>query len=194
MPGPFLGAERGPLLLASASAQRRVILESMCTPFEVAPSLLPEPAWRPRLAPARWAEALAYFKARAVAERHPGRQVLGADTLVVCERRILGKPIDRRDAEEMLRLQAGRGAEVITGVCLLTPGRLRRVAHERTVVWMRDSPAERAAYLESGAWAGKAGAYGIQGMDDRLIERVEGCFSNVVGLPSRLVQRLLASV
>lgn len=186
------------LILASSSARRRELLEQAGVPCEVIPCPLREPVSRPAaVGPAAWAEALAHFKARAVADAFPGRRVLGADTLVHCGE-VLGKPADAADARRMLELQAGRATDVITGLCLAQsrpPRAARRViAHAVTRVWMRDDPREREAYLRSGDWAGKAGAYGIQDVGDRLVERIEGSFSNVVGLPVELLQRMLARV
>ncbi len=182
------------LILASSSPRRRELLAEMGLRFEVQPCTLPEPRSKPTaLAPAAWAEALAHFKARAVAESFPGRCVLGADTIVACDRELLGKPDDLADARRMIELQAGRATDVITGVCVLRAGEHQRpiISHEVTTVWMRDARREREAYLSSGDWRDKAGAYGIQTVGDRLVERIEGSFSNVVGLPRSLVERML---
>lgn len=182
------------LILASASPRRRLILAEMGVRFCVQACPLPEPTDKPAdLAPAAWAESLAYFKARAVAEGFPGRWVIGADTVVACGGLLLGKPLDRDDAERMLRLQAGCASEVITGCCVFRSGedRFRALAHDVTTVWMRDSHEQRETYLESEDWRGKAGAYGIQTVGDRLVERIDGSFSNVVGLPRELVLQML---
>jgi len=184
------------LILASASPRRRSLLARLGAPFAVRPCELSEPAVKPtRVTAPAWAEALAYFKARAVAERFPGHWTLGADTIVVCAGEMLGKARDRADADRMLRMQAGRASEVVTGVALVHTGGCPRriVRHETTRVWMRDAPAEIAHYLDSGDWMGKAGAYGIQDTADVLIERIEGSFSNVVGLPLERVYRILTA-
>ncbi len=122
--------------------------------------------------------------------------MLGADTVVVCGGELLGKPRDVADARRMLELQAREVSEVLTGVCLARmDGAVRRVsAADTTLVWMPDDPATREDYLRSGDWAGKAGAYGIQEVGDRLVSRIEGSFSNVVGLPLELVARMLRTV
>jgi len=182
------------LILASASPRRRALLEQLGVSFVVRPCSLPEPeAAPPGTTPAAWAMALAWFKARALAERYPDRWVLGADTLVACAGHLLGKPRHRADAEGMLVLQARYPSDVITGVCLVRlDSQPRRQLHcSVTRVWMRDDPALRRAYLDSGDWRGKAGAYGIQTVGDRLVERFEGSFTNVVGLPTELVSRML---
>lgn len=149
-----------------------------------------------KVQPRQWAQAVAYFKAREVAERHPDRFVLGADTVVACAGRLLGQPRDLEDARAMLELQAAHVSDVITGVCLVRRGAApRRVAQSAlTRVWMRDDAEAREAYLRSGDWVGKAGAYGIQDVGDRLVARIDGSFSNVVGLPLELVAALLESV
>lgn len=182
------------LILASASPRRRELLAEMGFRFEIRPCTLPEPEVKsPSVTPAGWAEALSHFKAQAVAESFPDNWVLGADTIVVCGGELLGKPADLDDARRMLALQAGRATEVITGVCLL---RYRDrdqciLDHEVTTVWMRDDVEQREVYLSTGDWRGKAGAYGIQNVGDRLVERIDGSFSNVVGLPRALASRML---
>jgi septum formation protein len=187
-----MGVER--LILASASPQRHALLAEICPAFDVVTCPYPEPSLRSARVTARaWAQALAYFKARAVAERHLHRWVLGADTVVACGGRILGKPRDLEDAREMLVCQAREVGAVITGVCLLRRGtRPERHADVAvTKVWMHDDRALREEYLRSGDWVGKAGAYGIQTVGDRLVARLEGSFSNVVGLPLELLEPLL---
>ena len=187
----------GPLILASASPRRTALLREAGIAHEIDPCDLPEPRQRPRdLPPPGWAMALAYFKARRVAGRHPRRTVLGADTIVVCAGRVLGKPADADEARAMLELQAREPADVWTGVALVRRSgavATRRLLAVRTRVWMRDDPAAREAYLASGDWAGKAGAYGIQNVGDVLVERIEGSFSNVVGLPLERLRELLTA-
>ncbi len=182
------------LILASASPRRRELLATVYPTFVVQPCELAEPRLRSeRVSPGQWAQALAYFKARAVAEHHPGAWVLGADTLVSCGGRVLGKPRDLADARDMLELQARQVSEVLTGLCLLRtgPAACRHCDVDRTRVWMRADAAQREAYLASGDWQGKAGAYGIQNVGDRLVEQIEGSFSNVVGLPLERLTQLL---
>lgn len=182
------------LILASASPRRQALLQELIADFDVQPSEIREPTEKPRSVSARaWTEALAYLKAAAVAERNREVWVLGADTIVVCGGELLGKPRDRLDAERMLRLQAGRPSEVITGLCLAMRSRQpdRVFGSALTRVWMRADEIAIGDYLESGDWAGKAGAYGVQDIGDRLVERYEGSFSNVVGLPLELTATLL---
>jgi septum formation protein len=193
----------GGLILASASPRRRELLAQLGAEFEVAASTVPEPWRKPvGLRPDDWAAALAYFKARAVAAAHPGRWVLGADTMVIVDDEILNKPVDAEDARRMLRRQMGRPSRVVTGIALVQADpadplgrpRHRRMGCVETKVWMRDDPAAMEAYIASGDWAGKAGAYGIQDVGDVLIERIEGSFSNVVGLPTERVAEWLAEI
>lgn len=164
--------------------------------FDTVPCTRAEPQDPPAgVSPQQWAAALAYFKARAVADTHADRWVLGADTVVACEGRLLGKPVDADEAAEMLRWQAGRASDVITGVSLVhLAGGQRIISGDVTRVWMRDDPGALAAYVAGGEWAGKAGAYGIQDVGDSLIARIEGSFSNVVGLPMERLTRLLRRI
>lgn len=189
--------DRERLILASVSPRRRALLGQIYPNFDVEPCRLAEPERKSdAVPPQQWAQAQAHFKARAVADHHPERWVLGVDTIVACAGRILGKPRDLADARAMLELQAREVSDVISGVCLLRRGAAPRRFTEVNVtrVWMRDDPAAREAYLRSGDWAGKAGAYGIQDIGDRLVERIEGSFSNVVGLPLEMLAELLRSV
>jgi septum formation protein len=182
------------LILASASPRRQVLLKRLWEDFDVQPCPFDEPRLRSsRVSPRSWAEALAYYKARAIADRYPECWVLGADTIVVCGGSILGKPRDADDARRMLEAQAREPSDVITGVGLVRLGAEseRTAASDVTRVWMRDDARVREEYLEGGDWAGKAGAYGIQNIGDRLVERWEGSFTNVVGLPVRVVTELL---
>jgi len=164
--------------------------------FDVVAPPIPEPDHVPAdLSPARQAESLAYFKARAVAERHEDACVLGADTVVAVADAVLQKPADQWDARGMLRRLSGTRHAVITGVALLGPGETRLIASDTTFVTMRRiDPDEIEGYVASGEWIGKAGAYAIQETGDRFVERVEGSFSNVVGLPMELIERMLGEL
>jgi septum formation protein len=184
------------LILASASPRRRELLARLELPFVVIPSSLEEPPLVDARSepPEETAQALAYYKAASVADLHPGRWTLGADTLVACGGELLGKPRDVHDAQRMLVLQAQQPADVITGLALVKRGTdpKRLLSAKSTRVWMRDDPQARAAYLDSGDWHDKAGAYGIQTVGDSLIERIAGSFSNVVGLPLKCVLIMLS--
>ena len=179
------------LLLASTSPQRRAILEELGLPFEVV-----APRYEERdddgLAPAELVRAHAAGKARSVAGEAAGRVVLGVDTAVVVDGRVLGKPADGREAGEMLALLSGRSHEVVSGLCLLGTG-WEAVEHEETrVEFRRLSQEEIDAYVATGEWEGRAGGYAIQSRGAALVERVEGDYLNVVGLPAALLVSLLA--
>jgi len=180
------------LVLASSSPRRRQLLAEAGYEFEAVAPPIGEPADALRdLSPRQQAEALAYFKARSVADRLGDAVVLAADTLVVVDGEVLGKPADAADARRMLRKLSGARQEVITGVALLGPPR-RLIASEVTVVVTRAlSPDEIESYIASGEWEGKAGAYAIQETADRFVTEVRGSFTNVIGLPMELLERML---
>jgi septum formation protein len=120
------------------------------------------------------------------------RPVLGVDTVVLCEGRVIGKPADAGDAERMLEYLAGKTHDVVSGLCLRTPG-WEELHSETTRVTFRElTPRDLGHYLASGEWEGRAGSYAIQGLGASLVERVEGDYLNVVGLPGGLLVRLLA--
>lgn len=163
--------------------------------FTVHPSHLPEEP-PPDAAPADAVVALALAKARAVARARaaPGGVVLAADTEVVIEGALLGKPVDVADAARILRRLRGRVHEVITGLALVEapPGGREETAAVTTRVRMADyADAEIEAYVATGEPFDKAGAYAVQGLGGRLVAEVDGCFTNVVGLPVETTRRLL---
>ena len=179
------------LILASASPRRAALLEAAGVAFDVVPADVDE-ALLPGEAPTAHVERLAGAKAAAVARRHPGRPVLGADTVVVVDGEVLGKPADAADAARMLRQLAGRAHEVLTGVALIWPAGQARTRVERTTVEVAPlDDAEIAWYVASGEGADKAGAYGVQGLASRFVTRVSGSYSAVVGLPVAAVHALL---
>jgi nucleoside triphosphate pyrophosphatase len=176
-----------PLLLASASPRRRALLLGAGVRFEVRPSDIPERA-RPGETPAGTARRLAREKALAVAARvgaAPPRLVLGADTLVVVDGEMLGKPDDAAHAEALLGRLVGRTHRVITAVALVRSDTLavREVCVESRVAMREASAEEIRAYVASGEPLDKAGAYALQGAGRRFVARVEGSESNVIGLP-----------
>lgn len=175
------------IVLASASPRRKQLLEMLGLSILVAPADVQEIPL-PREAPLAYAARLARDKARAV----PGRVVLGADTIVVFDETILEKPADPADALRMLRKLEGRTHEVITAVCLIADG-VERSDVDRTRVTFRTCDDEfLRRYIATGEPLDKAGAYGIQGWGAALVERVDGDFFGVMGLPVRLVLKLLA--
>jgi septum formation protein len=181
-----------PLILASASPRRRLLLAEAGYRFEVDPSDVDEPPPAPGTPVADYVALLAWKKARAVGERRKSGLILAADTACAVGDVILNKPADRADAERMIRLQEGRDTEVVTGICLYRADRSEWVgAVESSVVRFRPlSDEERNGYLDSGRWEGKAGAYGVQD-DDPWIAIPSGSWSNVVGLPMERLEALL---
>jgi septum formation protein len=181
-----------PLLLASTSPQRRAILEQLGIPFELA-----EPQYEeddpPDADPVELVRRHARGKARSVANgAAPGQPVLAVDTTVALDGRIYAKPRDAGDAERMLEALAGRTHAVVSGLCLVTPG-WEVVEDDTTFVTFRPlTPRDLASYVATGEWEGRAGAYAIQGRGAALVERIEGDYLNVVGLPAALLVKLLA--
>ena len=174
------------LILGSASPRRAALLRQLGVDFRqiVSPEAEPEPDHR---APVDFVLHSAEAKARAVARVQPPRPdtlIIAADTVVVLDARILGKPRDAADAAAMLGRLSGRIHEVYTGMYLLRPGHPGLEAAECTRVTMGSLDARDIAwYVSSGEPLDKAGAYAIQGLGARFIERIEGCYYNVVGLP-----------
>jgi septum formation protein len=181
------------LVLASASPRRRELLDQIAlSPDSIDPAELDERPLAGEL-PARHALRLAEAKARAVAARHAGAFVLGADTVVACGRRILPKALTPEEARDCLALLSGRRHRVHGGVALVLPeGRLVSRRVETAVLFKRLAPQEIADYVASGEWQGKAGGYAIQGLAARFIRGVIGSYSNVVGLPLFETVSLLA--
>ncbi|HWE10058.1 MAG TPA: Maf family protein [Solirubrobacteraceae bacterium] len=170
------------LILASASPQRRAILEQIGIPFEVRVSGAEELEEGPA---AEVALENAYRKATAVARAADGPPlpVLGVDTVVSLGVRNLGKPCDSDEAREMLSALAGRGHVVVSGLCLIEGGRVRTSASQTVVEFRALEAAAINSYVETGEWRGRAGAYAIQGRGAILVSRVEGDYLGVVGLP-----------
>jgi septum formation protein len=181
------------LVLASSSPRRQELLQRAGFEFEVRPSGAEEVR--------RSGESGEDLARRAAREKSlgvavfspPGSLVLGADTVVVINGLILGKPSDPDDAVRMLRMLSGTTHRVVTGVCLVRPpGQIEAVAHETTMVKFRHLEEDEIRdYVGSGEPLDKAGAYGIQGLASRFVTRIEGCYFNVVGLPIPLLYDLL---
>jgi septum formation protein len=180
-----------PLLLASTSPQRRKILKQLGIPFDVvAPDY--EEHDQPGADAVELVKEHALGKARSVADRADGRPVLGVDTAVVLGGRVYGKPANVEEAAATLDALGGKTHIVVSGLALLTPG-WEVVDHVATrVAFRRLTPRDVAAYVSSGEWEGRAGAYAIQGLGAALVEAIDGDYLNVVGLPAALLVRLLA--
>ena len=212
---PFPIQSETMLVLASASPRRQELLRNAGIPFTIEPADVDETPFSGESA-RTCAERLAKEKALKISRHHPYARVLGADTVVVLQEQILNKPLDVEDAVRMLRLLSGRVHQVITGVCLVNPvpgsqrsaaanppehapyavltadDRQLLIGSETTSVAMSEiSEAEIREYVATGEPMDKAGAYAIQGRASRWIPRIEGDYSNVVGLPVALVYRML---
>lgn len=180
-----------PLILASASPRRREILGEARIDFEAHPAEICEDM-NPGEPPLEYALRLAREKAEKIARHFPRHFVLGADTIVVVDQESLGKPLDKSDAVRMLRLLSGRGHEVTTAVSVVAPGKPGDTRSATTQVYFRElTDTEIRAYVDSGEPMDKAGAYAIQGGAARWVVRLEGEYSNVVGLPIALVTQML---
>ena len=184
-------------VLASASPRRSEILQQLNLQFIIDPCRDPEPQRKPRESPSRYVTRVARLKAAAVALRHPSGRIIAADTIVVVNDVIMGKPVDRADAEAMIRRLNGRWHEVLTGLCLTDavsadsadssvaadPRHTVAACTRSRVHFRRMSAAEIDWYLDTGEYQDKAGAYGIQGFASLFIDRIEGCYFNIVGFP-----------
>ncbi len=170
-------------ILASASPRRLDLLNQIALPPDrTVPAEIDESAVPGEL-PRDLARRLADAKARCVADAHPGAFVLGADTVVACGRRVLPKAEDEAEAKACLRLLSGRQHRVIGGIAVIAPdGRTSGRLVTTTVTFKRLEVAEIDAYVASGEWHDKAGAYAIQGLAARFVRRINGSYSNVVGL------------
>lgn len=169
------------LILASQSPRRRELFELIGLSFTALVSPADENI--PLTDPGSYVEALALRKAEAVFANHPAACVVGADTIVWLDGEIIGKPRDEGDAYRILRALSGRTHTVYTGLAVLAPGS-RQILHDTTQVTFRSLDDEEIwAYIRSGEPMDKAGAYGVQGLAAILVERIEGCYFTVIGLP-----------
>ena len=185
---------RCPIILASASPRRRLLLTEAGYSIDVDPSDIEEPEPAAGTSVADYVSMLAWKKARTVALRRKTGLILAADTACSVLGEILNKPVDRSDADRMIRLQEGRDTEVVTGLCLYRAERDEWVgAAEVSIVRFGPlSDSDRDAFLDTGRWEGKAGAYGVQDYDP-WVAVTRGSWSNVVGLPMERLATLLKS-
>ena len=175
---------KSPLILASASPRRRDLLEQVgIIPAKIAPVDVDETPQQNEK-PLQYVKRLAAEKARAAAKKHKASQILAADTIVTAGAKILGKPSDKAEAEKFLTLLSGRRHRVITSVAVISPkGQLSQRTVTTIVSFKRLTGQEINWYLESDEWQGKAGAYAIQGKAGAFVKRINGSYTNVVGLP-----------
>jgi septum formation protein len=184
------------LILASASPRRAELLRAAGVAFEVHPAHVDEDVHDSE-SPEQYVVRVAEAKARVVASRCPDRIVLAADTTVVVDGQILGKPQDEEDARRMLRRLSGRVHDVLSGVCVVGPaeaGHYETGLARTSVAFAPLTTMEIDWYVASGEPMDKAGAYAIQGLASRFVTRIEGSYSNVVGLPVALVCEMLRSI
>lgn len=174
-----------PLILASRSPQRRAILEQLHLPFEVV-----EPHFEEVEGTGPLERAIGKARSVACVDERP---VLGVDTEVLLDGQLLGKPRDEGEAEEMLERLGGRTHEVVAGLCLRTLAWEEQHTEVTRVTFRRLTPRDLGNYVESGEWQGRAGGYAIQGLGASLVERIEGDYLNIVGLPVTKLVDLLAT-
>ena len=185
------------MVLASASPRRRQLLKQAGYQFTVFPAKINEADFAcDRISPAEYAKRLALAKARQVAEKFPDSLVIGADTVVDFQGRIIGKPADEKQAERITRKLFSAPHKVITAVALvrLSEG-LELVESDTTIVYPKKmSERQIAEHIKSGSWRDKAGAYAIKEDADPFIEKLQGSLTNLMGLPMELLNRLLARI
>ncbi len=178
------------IILASASPRRRELLSLITTDFEVITADVDETVDENET-PENTVMMLSKKKAMAVSLLHKGRKVIGADTIVVCDGKILGKPVSRKNAEEMLKMLSGRTHQVLTGVTITDGEKTETFFVASDVTFFRLTDEEISAYAESGESDDKAGAYGIQGKGSLLVEKINGDYFNIVGLPVSALNKKL---
>ena len=187
----IMSQHRPRILLASQSPRRSELLKSMRISFDVDPAIIDE-VFRDDLSPVENVLSVAESKARWVSRRNKKKFIIGADTVVVLENKIIGKPADKNDAFRILKQLGGKKQEVITGVAVLNPQ--GNCFPEAAVSQVKIKPltaAEIKEYIETGEPMDKAGAYAIQGKGSALVESYSGSWSNIVGLPVETVKSLL---
>ena len=188
---------KSPLILASASPRRKALLAEAGYKFTVVPSQIDESSFSTQgVSPIDYAKQLALAKANDVAKSFPGHLVIGADTVVDFDGRIIGKPADAKDAEAITRMLFSKPHKVITGIALVCKVRkLQIVEAETTIVYPKKlTDSQIAAHIASGVWRDKSGAYAIRENNDPFVDHIDGSLSNVMGLPMELLQRLATEI
>jgi septum formation protein len=185
---------RAPLILASASARRKLLLEQASYTFDIiAPHVDESAHLSDTISAVVYTKVLAVEKARQVAQTRPDALVIGADTIVYADGQIIGKAEDDSHAKEIIELLFSKPHEVITGVAILKLNEnIQMVESVTTLVYPKKLTKQQIEkYLESGDWKGKAGAYGIQETGDEFVEHIQGSLTNVMGFPMELVNEML---
>jgi septum formation protein len=189
--------DTAPLILASASPRRRQLMSKAGYEFLVVPPVVDESVFRMSgVEPIEYAKRLALAKAKSVAQKYPDSIVIGADTIVDCQGRIIGKAADAKQAEQITEKLFGAPHEVITGVAIVRlSDNMELLRSDITTVYPRKmTPEQIAEHIKGGSWRDKAGAYAIQETGDEFVERIEGSLTNVMGLPMELLDSLLAGL
>ena len=181
------------LVLASESPRRQELLRLLCTEFEVVPSGVSEVP-KSNESPRKMVSRLAQAKAKAVQVSRPHAVVVGADTAVVSDGQVLGKPVSEEDARRMLIRLSGKTHKVLTGLCVLHEQHCFCSVSKTSVRFSPLSTQEIEDYVKTGEPFGKAGAYAIQGYASRYVDEIDGCYFNVVGLPISVLYRMLQKV
>jgi len=182
------------IILASVSPRRKQLLTKAGYRFKVVASQIDEASFpTEHINPAEYAKQLALAKAKAVAEKYPDSLVIGADTVVDFDGRVVGKPVDAKDAEAITKMLFSKPHKVITGLALVCKSsRLQIVEADTTVVYPKKlTDSQITAHIESGIWRDKSGAYAIRENADPFVDHIEGSLSNVMGLPLELLRHLL---
>ncbi len=181
------------LILASGSPHREALLKQAGYRFDLIVPSLGEPADKPAVSAKAWAESIAYFKARQVAEDYTDAAVIAADTIVVCRNEVIGKAENEEHAADMLDLLSHNRHCVITGVAIIDTSNDERLI-DSSVSWITMKPMNRGeiyTYIASGAWKGKSGAYALQEEGDEFISNITGSKTNIIGLPMEIVPEML---
>jgi septum formation protein len=189
--------DTAPLILASASPRRSQLLSEAGYEFTVVPPDVDESAFdADRTDPIEYAKRLAQAKAKSVAIKYPNSLVIGADTIVDFQGRIIGKAADARDAEQITKKLFSAPHKVITGIAIIRLCDVTQlVQSDSTTVYPRKMTAEQIAeHIKGGSWRDKAGAYAIKEIGDEFVERIEGSLTNVMGLPMELLESLLVQL
>ena len=180
-----------PIILASQSPRRREIFNYFSLPFEQISHEFDEAAYPKGSSPEEYAKGLSYNKGKDVHSRYPESIIVSADTIVVIDGTILSKPKNRADAARMINLLSGSWHRVITGVSVISPSYQRSEAVETKVLLNSLTEGHIEAYLDRGEWHDKVGGYAIQGVGSLLVNRIDGCYYNVMGLPVGVLATLL---
>lgn len=183
------------IILASGSPRRKALMEKIGLPFEIDPADIDERAFEEKSAK-KSAEVLAIKKAEEVAERHPNSLIIGSDLVVAYEDQQIGKPIDAADAKKILQLLRGKKHQVMTGVAVLNTenGKMASAVDTADITMKNYSDKEIDDYIATGEPMDKGGAYACQGLGEKLIEKLSGDIEVVIGLPTKIVLKLIEKV